>query len=113
MRSTTGATTPSSKLQPFYDPASRRERADLEHNPDGFPLLALMLNRSVNIFNGARINVLMAEMFVSQLLANSKTASDATDAPSLVDVDSILFCRRDLSCRCRTTPLPVTMQLTS
>ena len=36
MRSTTSVTTFSSQLGPFYEPTSRRERADLEHNQDGF-----------------------------------------------------------------------------
>ena len=64
-------------------------------------------------FKRARIDVLRAELLVRQLLANSNTASGATDAPPPVDVDSVLFYRRDLSCRCCTSPLPVTMQLPS
>ena len=54
-----------------------------------------MLNWSVNIFKRARINVLRAEMLVRQFLADkSRTASGATDAPPLVDVDAVLFYRR-------------------
>ena len=42
---------------PLYELASRRQRADLEHNPDGFHLLALMLDGLVNIFTRLHICV--------------------------------------------------------
>ena len=47
-------------------------------------------------------------MLVRQFLADkSKAACGATDVPSFLDVDAVLFYRRDLSRRCCTTPLPV------
>ena len=78
---------------------------DLKHNQDVFIPLALALDRSVNIFSRARIDVLRAKILVRQLLACKITAaSSANDVPPLVDVDAG---------QCLTTPLPVTMQLTS
>ena len=53
-------------------------------------------------------------MLVRQLLADKrKTASGANDVPLYLDVDAVLYYRRDLSCRYCTTALLVTMQLTS
>ena len=56
--------------------------------------LALMLNRSVNIFKRVLINLLRAKMLARQLTADkSKAASGATDVPPFLDVDAVLFYR--------------------
>ena len=57
----------------------------------------ILIDLSVNIFRCTRTQV---KMLVRQLTADKSTAtSDATDVPPFLDVDAVLFHRRDLSCR--------------
>ena len=108
------STTLSSQLGPFTSLHLDKNEQISNTTKMAFIPLALMIDRSVNIFKRARTDVLRAEMLVRQLLADkSNAASGATDMPPLLDVDAVLFDKRDLSCRCFTTPLLVTMQLTS